>query len=110
MSSSRVYERIKLVIADPDKQFPEDFDPYNPYEIYEMKDMSPRIFKEVVESMNGLFVMRREEFEQYQETGVPLWTYLRTPDDIDLEHYETYIVVTRTNRNSAKRVSFFRII
>lgn len=99
-STPRLYEGIKLLLADPEKQFPEGFDPKKPFKVKALGKVSRESFVKCVERETGAYVVAVENFDP---TGV----VNQAPEEVDLCDEATFIVVPREDQTTEKRVSAF---
>jgi hypothetical protein len=103
-STPQRYEGINLLLADPEKQFPEEFDPERPWKTQRLRGkVSQQGFIRSVERLNGAFVVALDDFVSTQgplEDIEPL-------EDVELCNDATYIIVPRDSKSSEKRVSSF---
>ncbi|KAG7674758.1 hypothetical protein NADE_008041 [Nannochloris sp. 'desiccata'] len=95
-STPRLYEGITLFLADPEKQFPEEFDPKKPFKTKNLKRTSRETFCTRVANENGVAVVALEDFDPTGLEDEP-------PEYIDLHDRATYIVVPREDNTAAKR-------
>ena len=100
-STPRLYEGITLLLADPEKQFPEEFDPKVPPEVLKLKKVSREGFIRAVERENGVAVVALEDFDPTPRLEE------ETPEYVELRDRATYIVVPREHKITQKRVSSF---
>ena len=99
-STPRLYKGIKLLLADPEKQFPLDFNPEDPFEVKVLGAASRSGFVDKVNREEGVGVVRLERFDpQALIEGSPL--------DVELCDGATYIIVPRRGKSYEKRVSSF---
>ena len=98
-STPRLYEGITLLLADPEKQFPEEFDPKHPFKTRKIKKLSREGFIRMVERENGITVV---PYEDFGPKGVE-----EAPEEVELRNGATFIVVPREDKTTAKRVSSF---
>ena len=99
-STPRLYEGITLLSADPEKQFPEEFDPKLPLEVLNLKKVSRQGFIRALERENGRGLVDLDDFDiEKLQVG--------QPEDVELRNDATYIVVPRRGKSNEKRVSPF---
>ena len=101
-STPRLYKGIKLLLADPEKRFPLEFNPEDPFEEKKLKPLSRQGFIRSVERLNGAFVVALEDFDvtgrQPEEAAL---------EDVELRDRATYIVIPHRDTSYEKRVSSF---
>ncbi|KAH7619699.1 hypothetical protein NADE_007987 [Nannochloris sp. 'desiccata'] len=95
-STPRLYEGVTLLLADPEKQFPEEFDPKKPFKTKNLKRTSRETFCTRVANENGVAVVALEDFDPTGLEDEP-------PEYIDLHDRATYIVVPREGKTAEKR-------
>ncbi|KAH7622994.1 hypothetical protein NADE_007858 [Nannochloris sp. 'desiccata'] len=95
-SSPALYEGITLLLADPEKPFPEEFDPQRPYKTRLLGKLSRQTFVKCVERETGAYVVAVENFNP---TGV----VNKAPEEVELRDRATYIVITRDSKTTEKR-------
>ena len=99
-STPRLYEDITLLLADPEKQFPEEFDPQRPFKTKILKRTSRETLCTRVTNENGVAVVALEDFDPTGLKDEP-------PELVELCDGATYIVVPRVDKTVEKRVSPF---
>ena len=98
-STPRLYEDITLLLAYPELDFPDEFDPQRPYKVKELKMISRGTFCTRVKNENGVAVVELEDFD-------PRRAKEQAPEEVALRDGATYIVVPRQQHESTeKRVS-----
>jgi len=100
MTKPKLYENIKLLLADPDQHFPEGFDPQNPFDVKHLEKASREGFIDKVKLENGTAVVALQKFDPKALKEV-------SPLDVELCDGATYIVVPRSDKSYEKRVSSF---
>ncbi|KAG7674380.1 hypothetical protein KSW81_000038 [Nannochloris sp. 'desiccata'] len=95
-STPPLYEGIKLLLADPDKRFPQDFNPEDPLETKKLKKVSRESFINKVKSEEGVGVVPLEEFS-------PEGIEEATAEEVELKDKATYIVIPRRGKSYEKR-------
>ena len=101
-SNPPFYKGIKLLLADPDERFPQDFKPEDPFEVKVLERASHEGFIRLVERKNGETVVPLEGFEPHSLKEL-------APEDVELRNDATYIVVPRRGKTYEKRVSSFAL-
>lgn len=101
-STPRLYEDVTLLLADPEKQFPEEFDPHHPFKTKILKRTSRETFCSRVANVNGEAVVALEDFDPTGQKDEP-------PELVELCDGATYIVVPREDKTTEKRVSLFAL-
>jgi hypothetical protein len=101
-STPRLYEGITLLLADPEKQFPLEFNPEEPFEVKVLERASLSGFIKKVEREQGVGVVPLQRFDPQALKEVQ-------PEDIELCDGATYIVVPRREKSYEKRVSLFAL-
>ena len=99
-SRPELYEHITLLLADPEKQFPEEFDPQKPKKVKVMNKTSRETFCSRVANVNGEAVVALEAFDPTALVDEP-------PELVELRDGATYIVVPREDKTTEQRVSSF---
>jgi hypothetical protein len=99
-STPRLYKGIKLLLADPEKDFPAEFNPERPFKEKKLKLVSRESFIDKVKSEEGVGVVPLEEFN-------PEGIEEETAKEVELRDGATYIVVPREWKAVEKRVSSF---
>ena len=99
-STPQLYKGIKLLLADPEKQFPLDFNPEDPFVEKKLKQVSRESFIEKVKLEEGVGVVPLEEFS-------PEGIEEETLEDVELRDGATYIVIPGRGKSYEKRVSSF---
>ena len=98
-SRPELYEHITLLLADPEKQFPEEFDPQKPRKIKPLGKLSLQNFVKCVEREAGGYVVAVQDFDP---TGV----VYQIPETVELRDGATYIVVPLEDmQDTGRRVS-----
>ncbi|KAG7668556.1 hypothetical protein NADE_006739 [Nannochloris sp. 'desiccata'] len=95
-STPRLYEDVTLLLADPEKQFPEEFDPKRPFKVKVMKKTSRETFCSRLANVNGEAVVALEDFDPTGQKDEP-------PELVELCDEATYIVVPREDKATEKR-------
>ncbi|KAG7674696.1 hypothetical protein NADE_007988 [Nannochloris sp. 'desiccata'] len=95
-STPPLYGGIKLLLADPDKRFPQDFNPEDPLETKKLKKVSRESFINKVRSEEGVGVVPLEEFS-------PEGIEEATAEEVELKDKATYIVIPRRGKSYEKR-------
>jgi hypothetical protein len=101
-STPRLYKGIKLLLADPEKDFPEEFNPERPFKVRRMENTSRESFVKTVERLDGAFVVPQEKFVPSEDLIDEA-----APEVVELRDGATYIVVPREWKAVEKRVSSF---
>jgi hypothetical protein len=98
-SRPELYEHITLLLADPEKQFPEEFDPQHPFKVRVMEKASRQGFVDRISRVNGEAVVPLESFNPQALVDLPAL-------DVELRHGATYIVVPCVDmQDTGRRVS-----
>jgi hypothetical protein len=99
-SKPRLYNGIKLLLVDPEKRFPLEFNPQDPFEEKKLKQVSRESFIDKVKSEEGVGVVPLEEFS-------PEGIEEETAKEVELRDGATYIVIPCRRKRYEKRVSSF---
>ncbi|KAG7670019.1 hypothetical protein NADE_006263 [Nannochloris sp. 'desiccata'] len=91
-STARFYQGITLLYANPNKEFPENFDPSRPHKTVSLGSVSRVGFVDFLSGRNGLAkVLLLENFRED-----PIKSKPQSPLDCELRNNATYIVITPT--------------
>ncbi len=88
--SGRFYERITLLFANPNREFPQDFDPTRPFKTELLRRVSRASF---VDSVNG---RNSPSLVVLLEDPTKFKLELESPLEVELRNNATYIVVHPT--------------
>ncbi|KAH7624994.1 hypothetical protein NADE_002214 [Nannochloris sp. 'desiccata'] len=96
MSTPKFYNDITLLLADPENDFPLEFNPERPSQVKVLERASREGFIRTVERKNGETVVPLERFDPQALKEV-------SPEDVELRDGATYIVVPRSEKSYENR-------
>ena len=105
MATSDLYAGITLLLPDPGKVFPGEFDPHRPWDTMILDCVSQEEFSDAVYKANGIAAVPLEFFLEDPE----LERGVRTPDSVELRDGGTYVMIPRKQDIPDKPVSCFAL-